>query len=70
MYKIASKCITNIKPHMNTLISETQSTFVSGRLITDNVIVAFEINHILKQKTKGKDGFISLKLDLSKAYDR
>ncbi|KAL0433422.1 UNVERIFIED_CONTAM: hypothetical protein Slati_2676500 [Sesamum latifolium] len=44
--------------------------FVLGRLITDNVLVAYELNHFLKLKTRGKNGFISLKLDVSKAYDR
>ena len=41
-----------------------------GRLITDNVIVAFETMHHISQKKGGKTGEMALKLDMSKAYDR
>ncbi|XP_042954684.1 uncharacterized protein LOC122291103 [Carya illinoinensis] len=45
-------------------------SFVPGRLITDNMLVAYEMVHFLRRKRKRKDGFMSLKLDMSKAYDR
>ncbi|GAA0155100.1 hypothetical protein LIER_12911 [Lithospermum erythrorhizon] len=38
--------------------------------LNDNILVAHEINHTIKHKRKGKDGWASLKLDMSKAYDR
>ena len=41
-----------------------------GRLITDNVLVAFETMHHISQKKGGKVREMALKLDLSKAYDR
>ena len=54
---------------MPTLVSPTQTTFVSGRRGTDNVIVAQELVYTLEKK-KGKAGFMVIKLDLEKAYDR
>lgn len=34
------------------------------------MLVAYEVNHCLNQKTKGREGHMALKLDMSKAYDR
>ena len=44
--------------------------FLTGRLITDNVLVAFELMHYLEHKKDGKEGVMTIKLDMSKAYDR
>jgi hypothetical protein len=51
------------------IVSESQSAFVPGRLITDNILVAFEILHHMHHQKKGKFGSLALKLDMSKAYD-
>lgn len=70
-YKLASKVVANrLKRVLQDVIYENQSTFVSERLITDNVLVAHEqMNHINRKK-KGKNGEMALKLDMSKAYDQ
>ena len=34
------------------------------------MLVAFELMHYLDHKTEGKDCFMAVKLDMSKAYDR
>lgn len=41
-----------------------------GRLITENVIVAFELMHTLRRRNSGRKGWLALKLDMSNAYDR
>ena len=43
---------------------------MSDRLISNNILVAFETLHHPKNKRKGKSGYMALKLDMSKAYDR
>lgn len=71
VYKLASKILANrLRKILPPIISETQSAFVHGKLITDNVLVAFETMHHISQKREDKVGEVSLKLDMSKAYDR
>ena len=71
VYKIVSKCLANrIRPFLQEIISPTQSAFIPGRLITDNVLLAYELTHYLNSKRKGINGLAAIKLDMSKAYDR
>ena len=71
VFRISSKVIANgLKKILPSIISDTQSAFVHGRLITDNVLAAFESIHHIHHKKGGKKGEMTLKLDMSKAYDR
>lgn len=70
-YKIVSKVLANrLKEVIDKFISETQSAFIPGRLISDNILISYEIMHYMKRKTRGKKGWMALKLDMSKAYDK
>ncbi|KAH9685635.1 putative ribonuclease H protein [Citrus sinensis] len=70
VYKTITKLVANcLKTILPQLIGPAQTSFVPGRHIIENVIVAQEIIHSMKNKG-GKTGQMAIKVDLEKAYDR
>ncbi|XP_023642406.1 uncharacterized protein LOC111831641 [Capsella rubella] len=70
-YKVISKILSlRLKKYLPDLISETQSAFVAGRLITDNILIAQENFHALRSNPTNRKKFMAIKTDMSKAYDR
>lgn len=70
LIKVVSKVIANrVKLVLPKLIKENQTSFIPGRQGINNIVIAQETIHSIKQK-RGKMGCMAIKLDLEKAYDR
>ena len=70
IYKVVSKIIVaRLQPFLDKIISPVQAAFVPGRKGLDNIIIAQELIHSIDKK-KGRMGFMVVKIDLAKAYDR
>ncbi|KAA3480211.1 reverse transcriptase [Gossypium australe] len=55
LYKIISKMLVNrLQSMIHYCIDETQNAFVLGRIIPNNILVAYEILHFLKHKRVGR----------------
>ena len=71
LYRVFSKVLANrlklVLPH---IISEQQSAFLIDQLISNNILVAFETLHYVRNHCTGKTRYMALKLDMSKAYDQ
>lgn len=66
---ITKTMVGRLKSVMNELVGPAQSSFIPGRLSMDNIVVVQEAVHSMRRK-KGRKGWMLLKLDLEKAYDR
>lgn len=70
IYKVISKIIVNrLKVCIPKLVSPFQTSFIPGRNIHENIIIAKKIMHSMHHK-KGKTGYFIIKVDLSKAYGK
>lgn len=70
LYKLISKVIANrLKLILPSTILKSQCAFVPGHQIIDCVLVSYKIIQYLRHKREGPKGFMSLKLNMSKAYD-
>lgn len=64
------KSSLRLKPVLEGVISENQSAFIPGRLISDNVLIMHEVLHFLKSSGAVKHCSMAVKTYISKAYDR
>lgn len=71
VYKLIAKTLANqLKRVLPEIISLTQSAFIPGHLITDNIFILYETLHSLTNRCHSHDRFMATKLNMSKAYDR
>jgi len=67
MYKIVAKILANrLKKVMHLIIDERQSTFLDGRHMLHNVLIA---NEVVDEAKRSQKPCIVFKVDYEKAYD-
>jgi hypothetical protein len=70
-YKLISKVLSNrLKVVLLFIISCNQSAFILGRLISYNILAAYETLHTMHTCMWSKVRSMGIKLDMSKTYDR
>ena len=63
VYKVISKKVVgHLKVILPKVISPIESAFVRGRMITDNVLVAYECFHTIRTRGRAKRVFVLLNL--------
>lgn len=69
-YKIVTKVLAKrLREIMELLVSPCQCNFIPHRQSGDNIVIAQEVIHSMKNR-KGAVGWMAIKIDLEKAYDR
>lgn len=70
IYNVIIKILAaHLKAHLDLImIYPTQSVFILNRSILDNIIINHEIMVYLNVK-KGRKGFMTVKVDMTKVYD-
>ena len=70
LYKLLSRILVQrLKPYIAEIINPCQAGFVPRRRTSDNIILVQEVIRTLRY-WKGRTGYVAIKLDLEKAYDR
>ncbi|CAL1378948.1 unnamed protein product [Linum trigynum] len=71
VYKIITKILAErLACVLPKIVSEGQNAFIRERQIVENILLGHELMHYLKTKKRGKKGYMALKVDMEKAYDR
>ena len=69
--RLISKALANrLKKILPSVISESRNAFQSNKSILDNILVTFKALHHMKIQKSKNVGFMAMKLDISKTYDR
>ncbi|GAA0175560.1 hypothetical protein LIER_28708 [Lithospermum erythrorhizon] len=61
---IAKALAIRLKKYLPSVISDIQRAFVPHRLIIDNILLAYEAHHVIKQRKSGTRGYMSIKICL------
>lgn len=71
IYKLVSIVLENrVKLILPDIIYESQTAFQVDKAMLDNILVTFETIHHMQRCKIGRSGFVMLKMDMSKAYNR
>lgn len=62
--------VGRLKPILDICANEKQAIFIPHRQMLDNVIITHEFFHCFGNKRNNKKGYMTLKQDMSKAYDK
>lgn len=61
LIRILSKVLSyRLKICLGSLIFDKQSAFIEERLLTNNALISFDVNHYMRRRTQGKTGIAGL----------